>query len=96
MHEFFSGAVVMASFVAGLIFFRFWKKTGDRLFAIFGIAFWILGVNRIALSMFRQSDESQTWLYLVRFAAFALILFAIIDKNRGGGAPDRTNQDKLA
>ena len=88
MDQFMMGAIAMASWVAGLYFLRFWRDTGDRLFLSFAIAFWLLGITRIALAITRDptpghSDaESHTLLYLIRLAAFVLILIAIIDKNR--------------
>lgn len=76
------GAIAMAFWVAGLFFLRFWWDTGDRLFAIFAIAFWLLGATRIALALAREINEEHTYLYWVRLAAFLLILLAIADKNR--------------
>lgn len=77
-----SGAVVALSWVAGLFFKRFWQKTQDRLFLVFAIAFWILGLERLLPVVMNMSDERRTMLYLVRFLAFCCILYAIIDKNR--------------
>jgi len=79
------GAIVMGYAVAGLFFLRFWRQTGDRLFLIFAVSFWILGAQRLVLALTTQMLESNTWLYLVRLFAFLLILVAIVDKNRGGG-----------
>ena len=78
-----SGAITMGYAVVGLFFLRFWRETRDRLFLIFAVAFWILGVQRLALVLTRQMVETGTGLYLVRLFAFLLILAAIIDKNRG-------------
>lgn len=64
-----------------MFFLRFWRKTRDRLFMIFAIAFWTLGVNWLALAFFNQ-DEIRTALYTVRLAAFVLILAGVWDKNR--------------
>jgi hypothetical protein len=75
------GAVVMACLTIGLLFIRSWRVTRDRLFLIFGAAFWILAVNWTALALV-QDNEARTALYLVRLAAFVLILAAIVDKNR--------------
>ncbi len=78
----------MASWVAGLFFLRFWRETGDRLFLIFGIAFWLLALTRlawIALNVVyrtRADVEEHSYVYWVRLAAFVLILLAIVDKNR--------------
>ena len=91
LNQFLLGGVVMGCGVAGLFFLRFWRRTGDRLFLIFGVAFWILGANWLALAFTRQ-DEVRTWLYVLRLLAFALILFSIVDKNRargGGGSGAR-------
>lgn len=76
------GAIAMASFVAGLFFLRFWRDTGDRLFAIFAAAFWVLGVTRIALVVMDTENENRTFVYWVRLLAFILIIVAVIDKNR--------------
>ncbi|MBI3467769.1 MAG: hypothetical protein HY000_32575 [Planctomycetes bacterium] len=86
MDQFMMGAIAMASFVAGLFFLRYWRDTGDRLFVIFGTAFWILGGTRIALAMTFSRNEDNTYLYWLRLLAFALILVAIIDKNRPWGS----------
>lgn len=87
-NEFLLGAVVLACGVAGLFFLRFWRKTHDRLFAIFAIAFWTLGLNWLALG-FTQKDEVKTALYVVRLAAFLFILYGILDKNRSRGGAGR-------
>lgn len=76
------GAIAMAFWVAGLFFLRFWWDTRDRLFAIFGLAFWLLGATRVALAFARHTDEEHSYLYWVRLVAFLLILAAIADKNR--------------
>lgn len=90
MDQFLIGAIAMAAWVAGVFFLRFWRDTGDRLFFIFAIAFWLLGLTRLALIWMspRIPGEQDTSLYWVRFAAFLLILLAIVDKNR----PKRENQ----
>lgn len=80
-----TGAIVMGYAVAGLCFARFWRQTRDRLFLIFAVSFWLLGIQRLALALTSAVVESDTALYLVRLFAFLLILAAIIDKNRGGG-----------
>jgi hypothetical protein len=82
MDQFVMGAIAMASWIAGLFFLRFWRDTRDRLFAMFALAFWIFGLSRLGLAMFTAPDEKGTFLYWVRFAAFLLIIVAIIDKNR--------------
>ena len=86
-HSFLNGATFALNVIASLLFMRFYRKTKDRLFLFFSAAFAILGVNRLA---FLASDivqsEYQTIPYLVRLAAFALIIYAIIDKNHSRAA----------
>jgi len=77
-----SGAIVMGYGVCGLFFLRFWRTTHDRLFAGFSAAFWVLGVQRLALALSEPVEEWRTGLYAVRLLGFLLILGAIIDKNR--------------
>jgi len=81
VNEFLLGMIVMGCVVAGLFFVRFWRKTRDRLFAIFAISFWLLAVNWLLLATSDQG-EIQTTLYMIRLGAFLLILIGIADKNR--------------
>lgn len=82
MAEFLNGANLMGAAVAALFFLRFWRQTGDRLFASFALAFTLLGANWLALSLTSPDYEFRPLLYLMRLAAFVLIIAAIIDKNR--------------
>jgi hypothetical protein len=82
MFEFVSGLITMGFVVAGLFFLRFWRRTGDLLFAAFAIAFWMLAANQALLVFVRVPIEERSWLYLLRLGAFTLILLAIIAKNR--------------
>jgi uncharacterized membrane protein HdeD (DUF308 family) len=87
MDKFVMGALAMALAVAGLFFLRFWKQTRDRLFLIFAVAFWLLGLTRIALALTPQSQEHHSYVYLIRLLAFVLILLAIADKNLARKTP---------
>jgi hypothetical protein len=79
--SFLSGAIVMGFLVAGLFFLRFWKRTGDELFAAFALAFWLLGLTQALLAFSSVPVEERSWLYLLRLAAFVVILLAIWRKN---------------
>lgn len=88
VHAFISGYLALGYGVASLFFVRFWRDTGDRLFALFASAFALLVVQRLVLDYAADSQHETTWAYVVRLLAFVLILIAIIDKNRvGGSAP---------
>ncbi len=78
---FIIGAVAMGHVVAGLFFLRFWRKTRDRFFALFALAFWILAINRVAMVIYGDMKEHH-FVYWVRLAAYVVILLAILDKNR--------------
>jgi Fe2+ transport system protein B len=78
-----SSATAMGCAVAGLIFLRHWRATRDRLFAYFAASFWLMAVNRVALVIVGEVHEASTYIYLVRFAAFLLIIVGIVEKNVG-------------
>lgn len=75
---------MMGFWVAGLFFIRSWMKTQDRLLGIFGLAFWILAVERIVLLCLGEgsTNEYSAYIYCMRLLAFIMILIGIIDKNR--------------
>lgn len=82
LYLFLSGAVVAGFIVAGLFFLRFWKRTRDGLFLAFAWAFWLLGLTQALLALSDFPIEERSWLYLLRLAAFSLILVSIFWKNR--------------
>lgn len=84
LYHFLSGALTMGFLVAGLFFLRFWKRTRDNLFVAFALAFWLLGLTQALLALSNIPVEERSWLYLLRLAAFALILVSIWRKNRRG------------
>ena len=71
-----------AAWANGMFFFRFWRDTGDRLFACFGGAFWLLAVSWIALALFNPAAEARPYIYALRLVAFLLIIVAMNNKNR--------------
>ena len=71
-----------AALVAGLCFLRFWRDTQDRLFAFFAGAFWLLSLSWLLLAFLSPTEETRPYVYAIRLAAFAMIIVAIIDKNR--------------
>jgi len=78
---FLSGLFAMGLGVIGILFLRFWRQTGDGLFRYFAVAFWLMAIEQTARAFFRQAPEIEGRFYLLRLAAFALILFAILRKN---------------
>lgn len=84
MFEFTSGAIAMGFLVAGLFFLRYWRQTRDGLFAAFAAAFALLAVNQTLLAFSRVPLEERSPLYLLRLAAFAIIIAAVLAKNIAG------------
>lgn len=83
LSDFLSGGTTVAALAIGLFFLRYWRRTGDRFFAIFALAFWVFAANRVVLLMLGDEQEAaRTVVYLFRLAAFLLIIAAIVDKNR--------------
>ncbi len=85
MFDFGSGLITMGFFIGGLFFLRYWRRTGDLLFGAFAVAFWLLALSQALLVMLVIPLEERSWVFLLRLSAFALIIAAIIAKNRRRG-----------
>jgi uncharacterized membrane protein YoaK (UPF0700 family) len=86
LYDFLSGAVALGFFVCGLFFARFWHRTRDQLFLAFALAFALMGLGQTILALANIPTEERGSIYLLRLAAFALIIVAIVRKNRGARA----------
>ena len=86
LYDFLSGAVSLGFFVCALFFLRFWKRTRDGLFMAFALAFSLLGLGQAIFALANIPTEERGSIYLIRLAAFALIILAILRKNRGARA----------
>lgn len=78
---FISGMLTMGYLVATVFFTKFWWQSRDRLFLLFAAAFGLLAVQRFAL-IFATDLLGDSWTFLIRLAAFLVILYAIVAKNR--------------
>jgi peptidoglycan/LPS O-acetylase OafA/YrhL len=87
--SFLSGATAAGFVLAGVFFLRFWRRTQDRLFAAFSAAFLLLAANQTMITLGGVPSEYQTWVYLPKLAAFALLILAIVSKNLGQRPFDR-------
>jgi hypothetical protein len=76
------GALTMVSATIGLMFLKAWRRTSERLFALFGTAFFVFALNWLVLALVQPNQESRHYAYLIRLFAFVLLLIGIIDKNR--------------
>lgn len=88
--SFLSGVTVATFLASGLFFFRFWKASRDRFFLCFSIGCSLIALDRfIAIYLIATRDpvwsassEATAWVYLVRLAAFGIILLGVVEKNR--------------
>ena len=81
MIEFLAGAVTLGHLVAALFFLSFWRRTADRLFLAFAVAFSLLALNQALAQWIGAADERVAYIYLLRVLGFLLILAGIVDKN---------------
>jgi hypothetical protein len=78
---FVAGASCLGYLIAALFFLKFWRRTGDGLFAAFAAAFVLMATNQFVQVLFGVPDEALGWVYLLRVAAFLLIIAAVVRKN---------------
>jgi hypothetical protein len=82
MTNLLSGILIAEYAAIALFFAKFWAKSRDRLFLLFSGAFVVLAIQRLAIALTHDILEQQAPLYLLRLAAFVVIIVAIIDKNK--------------
>lgn len=81
MFAFTSGLITAGFVIASLFFLRFWTKTKETLFLSFAAAFALLALCQGLLVFAGLQVEEQSWLYLLRFAAFVCIILGIWQNN---------------
>ncbi|MGE5562361.1 MAG: DUF5985 family protein [Bacillota bacterium] len=82
LYDFLSGAVALGFLVCALFFLRFWRRTNEGLFLSFALAFVLLATGQTVLALGSIPTEERGSLYLIRLAAFLLILVGIWRTNR--------------
>lgn len=87
IEDFLGGAIVMGFAIAALLFLKFWRRTREELFLAFSGSFLLLAATQALLTLGQFYTEERSWLYLLRLAAFLLILFAMWRQNRRSRAP---------
>lgn len=81
MATFLSGMITAGFLVASLFFLRFWKRTGDFLFACFGISFVLFAISQSLSVSFDFLHDDKTAVFVLRLIGFGLLLVAIARKN---------------
>ena len=75
----------MGMLAAGLFFLRAWKRSRDRLLFTFGLAFWVMAIEKGLIELKPTQvtmPEAMSSIYSLRLIAFIMIIYAIVDKNR--------------
>lgn len=80
-----AGAMAAGYGVVGLFFLRFWSRTRDSLFLAFAVAFALLAAGQALPVLYGLPRENLHGVFLLRLAAFSLIIVAIVSKNLGRG-----------
>jgi hypothetical protein len=71
-----------AAWISAAMFLRYWRATRDSLFAMFALAFTLMGLSWAALSIINPAADASPYIYGLRLIAFLLIIAAVIVKNR--------------
>ena len=83
---FLLGVIATCCMTASVFFFKFWRRTHDKLFLAFAVAFVIEGLNRLGTLLTVHPNEASPWTYMVRLFAFLIILAGILHKNYGASS----------
>jgi hypothetical protein len=89
MIDFLAGAVTLAFVLAAVFFLRFWRRTSDRLFLSFAVAFLLFAINQALAHLLDVDTEPASFIYGLRVIGFLIILAAIVDKNITSGKRTR-------
>ena len=81
MATFLSGMITAGFLVAALFFVRFWRRTGDSLFATFGVSFVLFAISQSVSVSFDFLHDDKTIVFVLRLIGFGLLLVAIARKN---------------
>lgn len=76
-----SGAIIMGYAVAALFFLKFWRRTRDRLFLAFAVAFLLMAMTPLLTIVMQVPREEQSPFYLLRLLAFLVIILAVVAKS---------------
>jgi hypothetical protein len=79
---FLLGIATSGCWAIGLLFLRTWHTTRDCFFLLFSLAFWMLSVTWMSIAVLAPEAESRHYFYVFRLVAFALIIGAIVERNR--------------
>ena len=76
------GLLAMSCLIAAMFFLNYWRRTRDRLFGFFSVAFALMAAQWTASALAGTDEAQHAYLLLLRLFSFIAIIIAIIDKNR--------------
>jgi drug/metabolite transporter (DMT)-like permease len=79
---FLLGIATAACWAIALVFLRTWHTRRDRFFLLFSLAFWMLSLTWVSVAVLAPEPETRHYFYVFRLIAFALIIAAIVERNR--------------
>jgi hypothetical protein len=79
--DFLSGLITATFLACSGFFLRYWARSKDILFAGFALTFLLLATGQALATMLSLAAEERTWAYLIRLAAFVVLIITIIRKN---------------
>lgn len=82
MMEFLDGVAFTGFLAVAVWFAHAWRGSRDRLLLAFAVAFAVFALNRLVLVITEHESEAQTIVYLCRALGFAIIIVAVLDRNR--------------
>jgi hypothetical protein len=84
--HYLAGMIAMGFAVGVCFFLKFYARTRDGLFLAFAAAFALMALNQTLVALLGVPKEEQNSIYLLRLAAFVLIIVAVLHKNLKGRA----------
>ena len=82
--DYLAGMITMGYLVSAAFFLQFWSRTKDALFLSFALAFLLIAISAAFTSLLQLPLEEYSWIYLLRLAAFLLLIAAILQNNLAG------------
>jgi len=76
-----AGGLAVGFLVLAAFFLRFWGRTRETLFLAFAGAFALMALNQALPVILGVPQEERGGIYLIRLAAFLLIIVAVVGKN---------------
>lgn len=81
MIQFLYGMNSMGFVLAGLFFWRFWRKSAETIFVFFSAAFLLFALDQLFHAVRAAPASVHDWPFLFRLAGFGLLIYGVLKKN---------------